>query len=131
MGERRATIKTGKKLFFKHWLNLIKPFHKLTKQEIDVMSLFLYYHDKFKKETTNKRMLWKFVFDYETKMLIKKELNMEDQGLQNTLTKLRKKKVVINNTINAAYIPDLRKNDKSFKIVFNLLINGEEVKKKD
>lgn len=130
MGKKQANIRTSKKQFFKHWLNLTKPFHKLTEQEIDVVSLFLYYHNEFKDGTTNKKMLWKFVFDYDTKMLIKKELGMKDQGLQNVLTVLRKKKVIINNTINPVYIPDLNTGDKDFKIIFNLLIN-EQVKEEN
>jgi len=130
MGIKQANIKTGRKHFFKHWLVLIKPFHKLTDQEIDVVSLFLYYHYEYKHGTTNEKMLWSYVFDYDTKMQVKKELGMKDPGLQNVLTALRKKKVIINNRINPAYIPDLNKKDKNFKIVFNLLFN-EEVKEKN
>lgn len=129
---KQANIKCSRKLFFKHWLRLTRPFHKLTNKEIDVVALLLYYHDEYKNETKNKKMLWKYVFDYETKMLIKKELdNMKDQILQNILTSLRKKKVVINNKINPVYIPDIKKGTDNFKIIFNLIINAEGDKEKD
>lgn len=123
MGKKQANIRTSKKGFFKLWLDLTRPFHKLTDQEIEVVSLLLFYHNEFKEETTNVKMLWKFIFDYDTKQKIKKELGMKDQGLQNVLTSLRRKKVIINNSINPVYIPDLNKGDKDFKIIFNLIVN--------
>lgn len=126
MGKKQANIKTDIKLFFKYWLNFTKPFHSLSDREINVVSLLLYYHHIFKKETTNEKMLWKMLFDYDTKMLIKKELdNMKDPILQNILSSLRRKKVIVNNKLNQAYIPDIGK-DNNFKIIFNFLINAEK-----
>lgn len=132
MGKKQANIKTSKKLFFKHWLNFTKPFHKLTNKEIEVVSLLLYYHSKYREETNNNKILWKMIFDYDTKMLIKKELdNMKDQILQNLLSSLRKKKVIVNNKINPVYIPDLDKDSNNFKIIYNFIINGEKDIKED
>jgi len=31
---------------FKKWLQITKPYHGLTKQQQDILSLFLYYHFK-------------------------------------------------------------------------------------
>ena len=55
-----------KDLFFK-WIEITRPFHKLTNQQQSVLALLLYYHYKYKKEITNSKILWKMVFDYDTK----------------------------------------------------------------
>lgn len=112
---------TIKDLFLK-WLEITRIFHKLTNQEIKVLALLLYYYYKYKKEITNDKILWKIVFDYDTKHLIKEELNIKDQGIQNILTSLRKKKVIVNNKISNAYIPNLEENNNNFKIIFNFNI---------
>lgn len=113
-----------KDLFFK-WMEITKPFHHLTKQQQDVLALFLYYHYKYKKEITNNKILWKLVFDYDTKLLIREELDIKDAGFQNIMYKLRQKHIITNNKITPAYIPKLTKNSKNFKIVFNFNIVDE------
>ena len=110
-----------KSLFFK-WLSITKPFHKLPQQESDILALLLFHHYKIKHETTNEKILWKIVFDYDTKMKIKEELNINDNTLQNVLTKLRNKKVIIDNKISPVYIPSLELNAKNFKIIYNFNI---------
>ena len=107
------------KELMKLWLELTRPFHNLTNQQINVLALFLYYHYKFKKEIKNTRVLWKELFDYDTKKLIRDELNMKGQGLQNVLTQLRKKNVIVDNQILSSYIPNMEIGSKSFKVIFN------------
>jgi hypothetical protein len=91
--------------------------------EIDVVSLMLYYNsieaDNFKRDEDR----WKKVFSYETKMLIKEELKIEDYTLQNILSSLRKKKVIVNNVITDYYIPKVNKDTKHFQVIFDFNIN--------
>jgi hypothetical protein len=110
-----------KDLFFK-WMEITKPFHKLTNQQQEVLALFLFYHYKLKQEITNEKILWKVVFDYDTKMLIKEELGIVDAGFQNIMSKLRKNKIIFNNQISSAYIPSLEVGSKNFKIIFNFTV---------
>ena len=113
------------KTMFRLWLEITTTFHKLTKQQINVLSLLLYYHHELHKEITNNKILWKMVFDYEVKEDIKKELDLADAGFQNVLTRLRKKGIIIDNKIVSTYIPKLEKNSKHFKVVFNFnIIDG-------
>lgn len=66
------------------------------------------------------------LFDYDTKMLIKQELNIKDTVFQNTLSSLRKKNVIKNNKIINAYIPEVDNKATSFKVVFNLnIVNND------
>lgn len=113
------------KNLFNKWLEITHNYHKLTNQQQDILALFLYHHFKLKQEITNTKILWKVVFDYDTKREIKEELGITDQVLQNTLTQFRKKNIVVKNTITPAFIPELKKEDNNFKIIFNFnIING-------
>lgn len=116
---------TLKNLFFR-WLDITKSFHKLNNQQQQVLALLLYYHYVYRKETTNNKILWTIVFDYDTKMKIKEELNMNDNSFQNILTNLRKKKVIIDGEISSLFIPDLDLNSKNFKVIFNFNIVDNE-----
>lgn len=123
---KQAIIKTKYKSFFKHWLTLTEPLHKLNKKEIEVLALLLYYYFEFKKEINNDNLSWKLTFDHDTKSKIINELNLSsDQILQNVLTALRKKKIVLNNKINQSFIPemDLTKSN-IFSIIYKFEING-------
>jgi hypothetical protein len=124
--EKTANINVTLKNLFVRWLDITSTFHKLTKQERSVLALLLYHHYKFNKEITNPTILWKMVFDYNTKMQIKEELNMKDNLLQNILSALRRKNVIKDNVIVGTYIPRLERTAKSFRIVFNLNIIRDE-----
>lgn len=119
---KTANINVTLKGLFSRWLDITVTFHKLTIQERDVLALLLYYHYKYNRELTNNKILWKMVFDYDTKMKIKEELDMKDSSLQNTLTSLRKKNVIRENEILPTYIPKMERDSKSFKVQFNLNI---------
>ena len=120
--QKQANINVTIKDFFFKWVNLTKPFHKLAKQKQDVLSLLLYYHYMYRKEITNKKILWKMIFDYDTKKLIKEELNLKDQGLQNVLSILRKEGVIKDNKIINLFIPKIDSDSNNFKIIFNFTI---------
>ena len=110
------------KTLFKTWLQITELFHGLTKQQINVLACLLYYHYELSKEITNKKILWKLVFDYETKEKIKEELGIKDAGFHNVLTQLRKKNIVSNNQIVSTYVPNLEIDSVNFKIIFNFNI---------
>ncbi|MGK2864879.1 MAG: hypothetical protein ACSLE0_23305 [Chitinophagaceae bacterium] len=122
---KSLNINVHLKTMFKLWLEITTTFHKLTKQQISVLALFLYYHHELGKEITNNKIVWKMVFDYEVKEKIKKELDMGDAGFQNVLTRLRKKGIINDNQIVKTYIPLLEKNNNNFRVIFNFnIIDG-------
>jgi spore coat polysaccharide biosynthesis predicted glycosyltransferase SpsG len=119
---KNATINVKVKNFFLRYIEFLQPFHKLQKQQYTVVALLLYYHYQFSKEITNNKILWKTVFDYDTKILITDELGITTQGLENIYTKLRKAKVIIDNEISSVYIPKIDKKSKTFTININFKI---------
>lgn len=118
-----VNINVPLKRIFSNYLLLTKPFHKLTDREISVLSLLLFYNyletPNFKKESDR----WNKVFHYDTKLKIREELGMEDYALQNTLSTLRKKKAIVDNTIPKGFIPVFDEKD-SFKLIYNFKVNG-------
>lgn len=122
---KSANLNVKIKNFFFRYIEFLHPFHKLQKQQYTVVALLLYHHYNFSKEITNNKILWKTVFDYDTKILITDELNITLQGLENIYTKLRKSKVIIDNEISSVYIPQMNKKNKLFTININFKIVDE------
>lgn len=122
---KQANINIELKNLFIKWLEITNSFHHLTKQETNVLGLLLYYQYKYRHDITNLSIVWKMVFDYETKKLIKEELDIKDSVLQNVLTKLRKQKIIVGNKIVNTFIPQLELGSKNFVIIFNFnIIHG-------
>lgn len=121
-----ANINTTIKKLFKDWLYLTKIFHKLTKQEINILALFLYEHYKLKKDITNEKILNKVLFDYDIKMSIKEELDIKDPSLQNAMTSFRKKGIIVDNRLSKLFIPQIEKDSKNFKLIYNFNIIDEK-----
>lgn len=92
--------------------------------EIDVVALLLYYYieeyDNFKRDEDR----WRKVFSYETKLLVRQELSIEDYTLQNALSSLRKKKVVVDNEITSYYVPKINKDTEHFMVIFDFKLNA-------
>lgn len=125
--EKVATLNIKIKELFSRWLDITRAFHKLTNQQQQVLALFLYYHYQFKKDTTNQKILWKMVFDYDTKLKIReddvfKDKEMSNNVLHNIITGLRKKGIIVDGQISPMFIPDLTQDSKSFKVIFNFNI---------
>lgn len=125
-----ASLNLKLKDFFFKWLDITRSFHKLNNQQQQVLSLLLYYHYIYKKEVTNNKILWKFIFDYDTRLKIqddpifKKPLSV--QGLNTVLSHLRKKNIIVDGQISPRYIPVLTNDCKKFKISFNFNIVDNE-----
>lgn len=121
-----ATIPIGRKQLFYRWLELTKPFHKLPKQQMMVLSWLLFYYDKYKNETNNDEIAWKLVFNYDTKLEIKETIGIKDQTLQNTLSALRKKNIIKGKRIMDNYIPNIESDATEFRLTFNFKIVDEK-----
>jgi hypothetical protein len=120
-----ANINVKLKTFFRNWMQFTQPFHKLPNQQQAVLALLLFYHYQLKSEITNTKILWKAVFDYDIKIKISNELEIQPGALENLLSQLRKRKIIVDNQITPAYVPELDLKAKKFTIVFNFNIKNE------
>jgi hypothetical protein len=123
--EKTANLNVKLKDFFTKWIEFTRPFHKLNPKQSQVLSLLLYHHYRLSQEITNSKILWKEVFDYDTKLLIYEELNIQSGSLENLLSQLRRKNIVIDNKITPYFVPNVDKKTKEFKLIFNFKLIHE------
>lgn len=121
--EKIANIQSDRKQFFFKWIEFTRPFHKLRNQLQTVLALLLYHHYELGQVISNETILWKQVFDYDTKVLIMNEMNIQPQSLENLLTELRKNKVIIDNKVVPVFVPNIQKDTEHFTVKINFKIN--------
>lgn len=110
-------IPTDKKRFFRFWYEFLKPFHKLTDREIDVITSFTYERFLLSKVILDSEVLDKVVMSEDTKKKVREESNITLAHFQVIMGKLRKNRVIINNKINPKFIPNITEDDNSFKLM--------------
>lgn len=115
--EKNIPIGTTENRFFRQYLELINPILKLRGKELDVLAELMYYNNKMKDISEEHR--WKLIFDYDTKAKIKNKLSLSDASLNNNLSALRKKHIIVENRIKKAFLvyPD---NKFLLKFQFNV-----------
>ena len=121
-----AVIPVDKSQLFYRWLILTRPLHGLKGNQLKVLAWLLYYHHNYKTNIDNEEVVWKMVFDYDTKAKIKEDVGIQDASFQNVLSILRKKGVIVNNRIVEAYIPRLEIGAKEFKLIYHFKIKDNE-----
>ena len=124
MGENKATLKVTLREAFRWWLEFTRPFNKLTNQEIELMSVLLYHRHLISQDVNNEVYINKILFGTEMRKQLREELGYKPQILINLLANLRKKEIIINNSIKKTFIPKIDKDYKNttFKIIFDLVI---------
>ena len=119
------TLKVSEKAFFTVWLKILQSFLKLGKQEQLVLAKLLYHRYNLTKQITNKVIVEDTLMSPQYRKLIRKELSIDIASFNNTLTSLRKKKILIDNKINNKIIPKVESNFKNFKLVYNIDISED------
>lgn len=74
---------------------------------------------------SNKADMFKLVFDYDTREEIQDKLNISSAVLRNTLTALRKKGLIVNNTIPRHYLDIDIEGGKNFTVGYKFLIQND------
>ena len=100
-------IPTSLKKFFRFWFEFLKPFHKLTDREIDVITAFTYERHLLSKVISDSDILDKVVMSEDIKDKVREELELSLAYFQVIMGKLRKNKVIIDNKINPRFIPNI------------------------
>lgn len=100
--EKKIQVPTTHRKFFRQYLELINPLLKLRGKELDVLSEFLYYHDKMKNIPNEHR--WKVLFNYETKTDIRENLKLSVASMNNNMSSLRSKGIIKDGKISKNYL---------------------------
>lgn len=91
--------------FFRLWLEFLRPFHKLTDREADVVASFLKQRYELSKVVSDQELLDKLTMSEDTKKKVKEECGITQAHFQVLMTKLRKSKIIDNGKINPKFIP--------------------------
>ena len=103
--------------FFKYWLEFLRPIHKLTNREIEVVELFLKNRYKLSKVVSDEELLDKIAMGEDVKKEIRETLGITLEHFQVIMSKLRKNNVIVNNKLNRKFIPNLVKGDNTFYLL--------------
>ena len=103
--------------FFKYWFMFLKPFHHLTEREMDVITSFVKQRYELSKVIKDNEILDKVTMSEDTKRKVREECGITLPHFQIVMSKLRKSKVIIDNKINPRYIPNIKEENSSFKMM--------------
>lgn len=103
--------------FFRYWFMFLKPFHKLTDREIDVITSFVKHRYELSKVIKDDEILDKVVMSEDTKRKVREECNITLPHFQVIMGKLRNNKVIIDGKINPRFIPNIIEEDGFFKLL--------------
>ena len=99
--------------FFRYWFEFLRPFHKLTDREIDVISAFAKERFELSKVIKDPDILDKVTMSEDTKRKVRTDCNMTQAHFQVIMTKLKKSRVPDNPKINPKFLPKFSVEDKS------------------
>ena len=105
--------------FFRIWLEFLRPFHKLTERETDVMAAFLKERFELSKVVSDQEVLNRLTMSEDTKKKIRETCNISQTHFQVIMTKLKKNNIISNNRINPRFIPRVEKDAKSFQLLLS------------
>ena len=110
----KSSLKGG---FFRMWLEFLRPFHKLTERETDIMAAFLKQRYELSKVVSDQDILNKLTMSDDTKKKIREECNISQAHFQVIMTKLKKSKMIENGNINPRFIPRIKDETKGFQLL--------------
>lgn len=105
--------------FFRIWLEFLRPFHKLTERETDVVAAFLKERYLLSKVVSDQEILNKLTMSEDTKKKVREACNISQAHFQVIMTKLKKNNVIDNGKINPRFIPRVNDGDKSFQLLLS------------
>ena len=104
--------------FFIIWLELMRPMHKLSDKEIEVLGFFLKKYFELSKNITDDKLLIGVLLSLETKKELKEALQMSTSHLHVVLSKLKKRKILSPEGINRKFIPSIKLDKGSYGLMF-------------
>jgi hypothetical protein len=103
--------------FFRLWVEFLGPYHNLTEREIDVLTCFLKIRHNLSKSVLDEKILDKVLFSDDSKKSVCDEIGITEKNFNMVFSRLKKKNLIINNSINKRFIPLLKDNAKVFQML--------------
>lgn len=109
--------------FFRYWFEFLRPFHKLTDREMDVIASFVKHRYMLSKVVSDQEILNRLTMSDVTKRKVREDCNISQAHFQVIMTKLKKSKVIENGRINPKFIPRLDKDSNNFQLLLSFNLN--------
>ena len=90
----------------KAYLQILNPLLKLKDKEIEVLSSFL----SIWQSNRDKKDLNKMLFSTTVRKLVRKQIGMSEASFNNHITMLRKKKMIVDKSINPTILKGIQKD---------------------
>lgn len=105
-------------IFFRYWLQFLKPLHGLTDREVEVASHLLKHRYNLSKVINDQEVLDSTFLSDDVRKRIIEDCGITKAHFQVILTNLRRNKVLDGNSINPKFIPKIDEGSKSFQLLF-------------
>lgn len=105
--------------FFRAWVEFLKPIHKLSKKEMDVLAVFLKKRWELGKVITDQDTLDKVLMGREVRSEIRAICGLSVKHLQVIMCKFRKNNVVKDNKIYLNLIPSITNEGVGLMVYFS------------
>lgn len=102
--ELNIKIPTNERKYFRQVLNILKgfePFNACQPRELDVLAELYYWNHYYRNIPEDSR--GKLIFDYDTKRSIADYLNIDSAVLDNSLSALRRKNLIVGRKIHKTF----------------------------
>lgn len=91
--------------FYRMWVEILTPFHRLTNRERDVMARIISQRFKLQESISDPAMLKEVLWSQTSRRDMRESLKMSQANFQMTLSKLHKAGVLVDGDIRPQYIP--------------------------
>lgn len=105
--------------FFRIWFEFLRPFHKLTGREMDVIASFVKHRFELSKLVSDQELLNKLTMSEDVKKKVREDCNISQAHFQVIMTNLKKSKVIENGRINPRFIPNLEQDGNNFQLLLS------------
>ena len=98
-------LKCTRDSFYRAWLEILTPWHKLSSRERDVAARIIAQYFKLKESIKDPEVLKELLWSNTSRKDIRESLGMSQAHFQMILAKLRTNGVLVDGDINPKYIP--------------------------
>lgn len=109
--------------FFRYWFEFLRPFHKLTGREMDVIACFVKHRYLLSKVVSDQEVLDNLTMSDDIKRKVREDCKISQAHFQVIMTNLKKSKIIENNRINPKFIPRLEKDSNNFQLLLSFNLN--------
>lgn len=113
--------------FYRAWVEILTPYHKLTSREKDVAARILMQYFKFKESISDPEVLRDLLWSRKSRKDIMDSLRMSQAHFQMVLAKLKSSGFIVNGDINLRFIPHKTPDDA--RLLLHIMFDWSSSKK--